>query len=408
MLKQPVTVVGLDPSSEILDPIVLKSPLIGDLPFMVFSDDPITKMHDSLPMILPRFCVLLELYEAREFGWLAFFVPWAMMNEAMSHKQAQTVGRLGWLRGADCDLMQCALACRDSILQSGMSMFGRRDAPDDARRGLFEKNWLMHATNTLEGIIYEIQQARKPISLQRITTVPLEKVFGITRLHAHTQQTMENGIRQMEMDQAMKLVYARREVKNRRLAYGQTVQPCSGRHPFQYEPILLAEALSAVVRFPIQREFALDRSDDSVHYVDYLMSDAIQPFATIDLSAMSMERRRSLSQEFLGVGPSRRRILLTSKADTKKVIASRPSDPTARQLTELFGGKHIFSSELKLLVRQVCDEMKLEFRGSHSLERSTKSEILDWITEHWNQLSGTFRVMAINHPKQAGHETSHQ
>jgi hypothetical protein len=210
---------------------------------------------------------------------------------------------------------------------------------------------------------------------------------------------MENVIRQMELDQGMRFVCAHREVNNRRLAYGETVRPCPGRHPFQYEPILLAEALLAVVGFPIEREFALDRSDDSMRYVESLMSDAIRPFATMNLSAMSMKRRRSLSQELLGVGPSRRRLLLISKADIKQAIARRPSDPTERQLAELFDRKHICSPELKLLVRQVYEETKLEFQSSHSLERSTKSEVLDWITEHWNQLSGTFRVMAINHPK---------
>jgi hypothetical protein len=58
---------------------------------------------------------------------------------------------------------------------------------------------------------------------------------------------MENIIRQVEIDQAMKFVYAHSEVKNRRLAYGETIEPCCDGHPFQHEPILLAEAVLRVV-----------------------------------------------------------------------------------------------------------------------------------------------------------------
>jgi hypothetical protein len=165
MLKQPPMVVGTDLSSPTLDLAVLKVLLIGDLPYIVLSDEPITKMHDSLPMILFRFGVLIKLYEAREFAWVAFFVPWVMLNEAMSHQQARTVDRLGWLRVAYCYLMHCVLTYRDSGVGPGMAMFARRDAPEAARRVLFDNTLLMHAANTIGGIIYEMRNARKPISL---------------------------------------------------------------------------------------------------------------------------------------------------------------------------------------------------------------------------------------------------
>jgi hypothetical protein len=45
----------------------------SDLPTIMFSDEPVTKMHDSLPVALFRFQILLKLYEAREFAWLAYF-----------------------------------------------------------------------------------------------------------------------------------------------------------------------------------------------------------------------------------------------------------------------------------------------------------------------------------------------
>jgi hypothetical protein len=66
MLKKIRMVVCLDNNSIELDFQRLIDLLPNDLSPIVFSDDPITKMYDSLPMILFRFEILLNLYEARE------------------------------------------------------------------------------------------------------------------------------------------------------------------------------------------------------------------------------------------------------------------------------------------------------------------------------------------------------
>jgi hypothetical protein len=216
--------------------------------------------------------------------------------------------------------MQCALTSRNSALGLERIIFAKRASPDSARRVLFDRKVLMHVTNTLNGIISEVQNARKPISLQRITNVPLEKLFGMTRPHAHIQRTMENVIRQIEVDQAMKRIYARHWVKNRRLAYGETVDPCPKRYPFQSEPIPLAEALLKSLAFPTQQEFALCSDGDSLSYVEHIMSDIWRPFTKTNLSVMNLKRRRSLYQELEGVGPSRRTVLLASKTDIKKTL----------------------------------------------------------------------------------------
>jgi hypothetical protein len=70
-------VVGLGPDSP-----ELSLGLLGDdLPAVVFSDDQITKMHDSLPMVLFRFEILVKLFEARELVWVTYFFPWVPLNE---------------------------------------------------------------------------------------------------------------------------------------------------------------------------------------------------------------------------------------------------------------------------------------------------------------------------------------
>jgi hypothetical protein len=66
MLKEPPMVVGLETSSPELSLSRLVRLLGDDLPAVVFSDDPVTKMHYSLPMVIFRFEIVVKLYDARE------------------------------------------------------------------------------------------------------------------------------------------------------------------------------------------------------------------------------------------------------------------------------------------------------------------------------------------------------
>jgi hypothetical protein len=61
-------IVGLDPDSPEFSFGNLIGLLGDDLPAIVFSDDPTTKMHDSLPMVLLHFEILVKLHAARELA----------------------------------------------------------------------------------------------------------------------------------------------------------------------------------------------------------------------------------------------------------------------------------------------------------------------------------------------------
>jgi hypothetical protein len=86
LLKTALMVIGLliEFSDLNLDTIV--SLLHDDLPLAVSSNDPIRKIHGSLPMLWFRFEILLNLYAPEQFGWLTCFFPWILLNEAMSDK----------------------------------------------------------------------------------------------------------------------------------------------------------------------------------------------------------------------------------------------------------------------------------------------------------------------------------
>jgi hypothetical protein len=98
-------VVGLRQDSPELSLGSLIHLIRDDLLAVVFSDEPVTKMHDSLPMVLFRFEIRVKLYEACEFTWVAYFFPWVVLNDGMSHKEVDTYDRVGWFHVAYIYLM---------------------------------------------------------------------------------------------------------------------------------------------------------------------------------------------------------------------------------------------------------------------------------------------------------------
>jgi hypothetical protein len=89
----------------------------------------------------------------------------------------------------------------------GVKPFGRKNDGPTVRRLLFDRKLVMHATNTIAGIVYEIRKATKPISLQRASTVPVEKKSEKIRMHAGVHQTVVGLVKTMEADEAMQFIY---------------------------------------------------------------------------------------------------------------------------------------------------------------------------------------------------------
>jgi hypothetical protein len=80
----------------------------------------------------------------------------------------------------------------------------------------------------------------------------------------------------------------------------------------------------------------------------------------------------------------------------KAVIGSAALDPLEKHLGELLGRTRILPEDLKLLVVHVCDTTGAPFEGIHSLRRSTKKEVLEWIVENWPTLGEAITRIAAN------------
>jgi hypothetical protein len=81
--------------------------------------------------------------------------------------------------------------------------------------------------------------------------------------------------------QAIKFVFVHREVKNRRLGYGETVSPCPELMHSRFTLRILADTAIFIVGSPtVMPPFIGDPAPDVFHAMtEKLMSDPLLPFA---------------------------------------------------------------------------------------------------------------------------------
>jgi hypothetical protein len=101
-----------------------------------------------------------------------------------------------------------------------MSLFRRKKGLNTTKCTLFDQKLLIHASDSIAGILYEIRNVPQgtKVTLQWLSTVPVEKEFGVTRMHAGRHPTLTAIIKTMEVDAAMRFVYRYIHLKNRRFA----------------------------------------------------------------------------------------------------------------------------------------------------------------------------------------------
>jgi hypothetical protein len=147
-------------------------------------------------------------------------------------------------------LMKIRVMSESRPVGPGVKPFGMKAAGRKERRLMLDSKLLIHATNTIAGTVGEIQLARTPISLLRISTGPVEKKFGKRRMHAGVHQTVVELIKKMEDDEAMPFIYVQGQVNNRRLAYGEAISSCTCLTGIGITLLIYVEAVIHIVEFP--------------------------------------------------------------------------------------------------------------------------------------------------------------
>jgi hypothetical protein len=278
----------------------------------------------------------------------------------------------------------------------GVREHGRQSDPD-TKRSLFDRKLVRHGSNTIAAIIHEIDQLHpgELLSLQRLSTVPVEKLFGITRLHAKTHQTLSGILKALETDQVLRLLHATREVRKRKLAYGEVVAGLSDQETEECqssEPLLIAEALLHVTGFPITNCMELRSRDDPLALANTFLAMYVLPFIP---DSGDSPTRRSLQQELLSVMPTARHVMLTAKAQLHDVMTEKRKHWIEQIISDAFGRSRTSRQELITLTRSLCDRCILRFHGRRCLSASRKVEILEWMEAHWDVIHENLDYLAI-------------
>jgi hypothetical protein len=177
----------------------------------------------------------------------------------------------------------------------GVKPFGKKNDAPNVWRLLFDRKLVMHAANTIVGIVYEIKKATEPISLQRASTVSVKRKFGKMKMHACVHQTVIKLVKTMKADEAMQFIYAQDQIKNRWVAYGETVLPWSCLTGIGITSLIFVEAIIHIVEFPAVIFPLLGhlQLDEFHRFTEKRMSDALPPFAKTNFYMMSAQKLRS-------------------------------------------------------------------------------------------------------------------
>jgi hypothetical protein len=167
----------------------------------------------------------------------------------------------------------------------------------------------------------------------------------------------------MEIDKAVKFLYSQRAVKNRRLEYGEIVSPLEYIKGFC---LIYAESLLCVIGFPMTlSRLVLDQGENGIHIaVERLMSDILLPFVKTNITMISPQKRRSLFQELHSVSPSSHRVIISAKQFMGNTMEHPTINPFEEHLAGLLGGRRRLPSEhLRVLIGQVCEQIRQDFDG---------------------------------------------
>jgi hypothetical protein len=133
-----------------------------------------------------------------------------------------------------------------------------------------------------------------PISLQQISIISVEKKFGKPRVHAGAHQTVVELVKMTQDDEAMRFIDVQEQVKNRRLAFGETISSFTYLTGIGITLLIDVEAVIHIVEFPATISPLLDETTTYEFYIfaEKLMSDALLPFTKTNFNMISARKPR--------------------------------------------------------------------------------------------------------------------
>jgi hypothetical protein len=151
-----------------------------------------------------------------------------LINEAVPYTRdlapATSATRLACLDLALQDMLFIHETYETKEFDSTIRKYGQKKAHEKTS-SLFGKKLIMHIIYSLMGILFSCHQIGLILvsaSWHRST----RKAIWVTQMHSKLHQTMAAILKTMTQDQSRKILYVHEEMKERRLAHGETIGKC--------------------------------------------------------------------------------------------------------------------------------------------------------------------------------------
>jgi hypothetical protein len=193
----------------------------------------------------------------------------------------------------------------------------------------------------------------------------------------------------MEHDQAMKFASEQTKICKRQ-TYGEIVYRHAEIEEFpsdSYQATRYAWACLTCAKFPLTE----DSDEEGISDCKAIASEFFQEWVCPNCDGMAdagPDRSRiSLYQAMLGVAPSQRRLVLGAKREVASCLLVSMGQQIERRLAGILRGSQtrgkLLKDELLLLVREAGPKLPLDAKELRGLLRSSKSDVLKWVEEHW-------------------------
>lgn len=200
--------------------------VLKNIPPIVFSDIPLTKMHDSLPLTLFSLNNFLTLFDKKMYHEAAFWFPITLCITSMSHKLIGYQNREFLLETAIWFLTYYK-KCYDLFkIEHEDELLRERKYQDEKDVVPYTTQLLIEFTNCIYSNI-SLTTKYDNVDVDRVSTGPLEHTFGRSRVkckNVHTINKFIQSVGEINM-QALNSTYNEiDQVKGRSLNFGVTFE----------------------------------------------------------------------------------------------------------------------------------------------------------------------------------------
>ena len=165
------------------------------------SNEKITKMHDSLPLKLFNIQNLLKSIELQQNYVFKFIFPWSLFMILINSDRLLFKNRCKYLK----------------ICKAYFERFSL----------LYDRNLLIDTKGTIASLLKIFKNEKGEISLNRLSTNPLEHSFGILRMKARNHDTIDkfiNDIKKLNFIRLHKKDYIETVIRHRVSNFGKEIK----------------------------------------------------------------------------------------------------------------------------------------------------------------------------------------